>query len=633
MTPILADPKVLVPQQPEQKSLSFRLTSLLNHLQPPPGILVLIYALLIGGGTGLLVVLFHYSIELIQTLSLEHIGENIVPFGSWTLACIPCAGGLIVGLIRRRYQDFFGQGISSFFSSQTTQKISPSRPVIKMLAASVSLGTGASLGPESPSVEIGANIGMLLGQVFQVSEERYRLLLGAGAAAGLAAGFNAPIAGVFFAVEVVIGTMFATSGVSLVLLSSVVSALIARIVFGVHPAFDLPDYTVCSPWEWLLYLGLGLLASLIAIAYTQAIQFAQRCFKGEVVGFTWLKLLPQTLHPVLGGLCVGVAALQLPQILSIGYGTLEAILKDGRFPLTFLTLLLVVKLIVTAICLGSGLVGGVFAPAMFIGASLGAIYGNILELLLPPGLIEIAPPPAYAMVGMAAVLAASVKAPLTAILLLFELTQNYLIILPLMAAVGVSVCVVEQIKSTQSVQELKPQQMGIDLGKPDELEILQQVPISTMMQETYLALSNTMPVLEGALAMLNRNSRGALILDKAEQLVGIVTLTDIKRLMLEAETESSSNDWVDQILGEVCTEEILFVYEDEPVTKALERMATRDLFQLPVVERDNPRKVVGVIEKEQIALAGNTAMMREALRPYLDQFYQPEKPSSSKAEV
>jgi H+/Cl- antiporter ClcA len=633
MTPILAEPKVLLPQQTEQKSFSDCLTSLLNRLQPPPGVLVLIYALLIGGGTGLFIILFHFAIEFIKNLSLEHIGEKIVSFGTWTLVFIPTVGGLIVGLIRRYYHEFFTQGISSFFNSQNTQTISPLRPFIKMLAASVSLGTGASLGPESPSVEIGANIGMLLGQVFQVSEERYRLLLGAGAAAGLAAGFNAPIAGVFFAVEVVIGTMFATSGVSLVLLSAVVSALIARIAFGVHPAFDLPEYSVCSPWEWLLYLGLGLLASLIAIAYTQAIQFAHRCFQGEVAGLAWLKLLPKTLHPALGGLCVGIIALQLPQILGIGYGTLEAILRDGRFPLSFLTLLLVVKLIATAICLGSGLVGGIFAPAMFIGASLGAIYGNILEWILPPGLIEIAPPPAYAMVGMAAVLAASVKAPLTAILLLFELTQNYLIILPLMAAVGVSVWVVEQIKSSQSVQELKPQQMGIDLGKANEFEILKEVPISTMMQETYLTLSSTMPVLEGALVMLNRNARSALVLDKAEELVGIVTLADIKRLILDAEVESASNDWVDRKLGEICTDEILFAYEDESVTKALERMATRDLFQLPVVERDNPRKVVGAIEKEQIALAGNTAVMREALRPYLDQFYQPEKASASKAEL
>jgi H+/Cl- antiporter ClcA len=149
-------------------------------------------------------------------------------------------------------------------AAQGIEKISPLRPVTKMVAAAVSLGTGASLGPEGPSVEIGANIGMLLGQVLQVSKERHRLLLGAGAAAGLAAGFNAPIAGVFFALEVVLGTTFATSAVSVVLLAAVVSALIAQIVLGAQPAFTLPVYEVRSPLELPLYLGLGLLASLVS---------------------------------------------------------------------------------------------------------------------------------------------------------------------------------------------------------------------------------------------------------------------------------------------------------------------------------------------------------------------------------
>src|SRR5919199_3799658 len=625
MTTRLTEPKILLPQQSEQKPLSDRLTTLLNRLQPSPDTVVLISALLIGGGTGLVIVLFHYLIELIQVLSFDYLSRQITYLYAWAVIGIPTLGGLIVGAIRYFYRDFFGQGISSLISQQKIQTISPLRPLIKMLAASISLGTGASLGPEGPSVEIGANIGMLLGQVLQVSRERHRLLLGAGAAAGLAAGFNAPIAGVFFALEVVLGTTFATPAVNLVLLGAVVSSLIGRIAFGVHPAFELPAYEVFSNWEWLLYLVLGLLASLISIIYTQAIKMAQRFFGGEVRGFTWLGFVPKPVQPVIGGACVGLVALQLPQILGIGYDTIESILLDGRFPLEYLCLLLVAKIIVTAISLGSGLVGGIFAPAMFIGASLGAIYGNVLELVLPPGLFELAPPPAYAMVGMAAVLAASAKAPLTAILLLFELTQNYLIILPLMAAVGVSIWVIEQIKSKQSVQDLKPQQMGINLEKPDELALLQQVPISTVMQESYLTLSSTMPVLEGTLALLNRQSNAALVLDKSEQLVGIVTLADIKQLIFKTETESSPQDWIEQKLSDICTEEIIYAYEDESVTQALERMATRDLFQLPVVARENPRKVVGVIEKEKIALAGNLAVVREALRPYIEQFYQPEK--------
>ena len=209
----------------------------------------------------------------------------IASSGSWTLACIPTLGGVIIGLMRWRFRDF-GPNMSSLIAAtRGLQELSPLKPITKMVAASVSLGTGASLGPEAPSVEIGANFGMLLAQILQLSPERQRLLLGAGAAAGLSAGFNSPIAGVFFALEVVLGSTFATSSVSVVLLSAVVSALIAQICLGAQPAFALPVYDVRSPLELPLYMGLGLLASGVSLAYTEAIQLADRCFQGKTRGF------------------------------------------------------------------------------------------------------------------------------------------------------------------------------------------------------------------------------------------------------------------------------------------------------------------------------------------------------------
>ncbi len=275
------------------------------------------------------------------------------------------------------------------------------------------------------------------------------MLLGAGAAAGLAAGFNAPIAGVFFALEVVMGaTSFATSAVSVVLLAAVVAALVAQIGLGTQPAFALPVYQVRSPWELPLYMGLGLGASLISVTYTQSIRFAKAGFAGQVPGFNFLARIPQPLHPILGGVIVGLVALQYPQILGIGYGTIQAMLQDQEFSLNLLVALLIVKLFMTAISSGSGFVGGLFAPAMFLGASFGSAYAKILALLVPSISEQMAAPPAYAMVGMAAVLAGSVRAPLTAIILLFELTRDYRIVLPLMAAVGLSVWLVERIKPT-----------------------------------------------------------------------------------------------------------------------------------------------------------------------------------------
>ncbi|MBD1810205.1 chloride channel protein, partial [Microcoleus sp. FACHB-DQ6] len=332
----------------------------------------------------------------------------------------------------------------------------------------------ASLGPEAPSVEIGANFGMLLAQVLQLSPERQRLLLGAGAAAGLSAGFNSPIAGVFFALEVVLGSTFATSSVSVVLLSAVVSALIAQICLGAQPAFALPIYDVRSPLELPLYMGLGLLASGVSLVYTEAIQLADRCFQGKLRGFAWLGRVPRPLQPIIGGACVGLVALQFPQILGVGYETVQAMLQDVKFSLPLLLLLLFVKLAMTAISLGSGLVGGIFAPAMFLGASLGSAYGLFLEML-PAMSDRVAGPPAYAMVGMAAVLAGSARAPLTAILLMFELTRDYRIVLPLMAAVGLSVWLVECVNRRSTAHSLNLQQMGVDVAVNTPIKAREQL--------------------------------------------------------------------------------------------------------------------------------------------------------------
>src|SRR5919202_286660 len=290
--------KILPPSSPPLASPFHRLIRLLNRLQPSPETVLLILAIVIGISTGMGSVTFHCLIQLIHTWMLRDFMGFISVWGAWTLAFVPMLGGLIVGVMRLARPDF-GPSMSSLIAaSQGIREISPLRPVTKMIAAAVSIGTGASLGPEGPSVEIGGNIGMLLGQVLQVSRERHRLLLGAGAAAGLAAGFNAPIAGVFFALEVVLGTTFATSSVSVLLLAAVVAALIAQIALGAQPAFTVPAYDVRSPLELPLYLVLGLLASVVSLAYTQSIQLARRCFQGEVRYWRWLGHLPQPVKPV-----------------------------------------------------------------------------------------------------------------------------------------------------------------------------------------------------------------------------------------------------------------------------------------------------------------------------------------------
>jgi H+/Cl- antiporter ClcA/predicted transcriptional regulator len=590
-----------------------------SRLQPSPETIVLILAVVIGGSAGMGVVTFRYLIEVLHHLLLEDGMGTIAHLGAWTLACVPTLGGVLVGLMRWCFKDF-GPGISSLIASvQAGQEISVMRPVTKMVAAAISLGSGASLGPEGPSVEIGANLGILLGQALRVSQERQRLLLGAGAAAGLAAGFNAPIAGVFFALEVVLGTTFATSAASVVLLAAVVSALVAQIGLGSQPAFNLPVYEVRSPLELPLYLGLGLCASLVSIAYTRSLQWSQNCFNGKIPGFGWLHQIPREIHPILGGLFVGLAALQLPQVLGVGYETVEAMLRDVEFSLELLVALLVVKLLATAVSLGSGLVGGVFAPAMFLGATLGAAYGKILPFALPWFASNIAAPPAYAMVGMAAVLAASVNAPLTAILLLFEMTRDYRIVLPLMAAVGLSVWLVEQFnRSPERGANLKKIESPQEADRAQE--ILKTITVADAMRTTFLTLSESLPLIKAGWSLIEQSLHSALVVDSQEQLLGIVTLQDINRSITRWEHTQVKGD-LDQFLhqktGEICPREVLYAYPDELVGEARDRMAARGIHQLPVLNREYPHQILGLLEREDIDLAYNLALTRSVLLPYL----------------
>ena len=602
---------------------SIQFANLINRFDPSPETVVLFLAVLVGGSTGVGIVTFHNLIQLINNFMLENFMGEIGIWGAWTLAAVPTLGGIIVGLMRWRTQDF-GPGLSSLIAvSQGKEAKKPLRPVTKMIAAAVSLGSGASLGPEGPSVEIGTNFGVLLSDILQVSQERQRLLLGAGAAAGLAAGFNAPIAGVFFALEVVMGsTYFATSAVSVVLLSAVVAALIAQIGLGSQPAFALPAYQVRSYLELPLYLGLGLGASLISVTYTESIRLAKAGFAGNLSGLKLLGKIPQSIQPILGGIIIGAVGWRYPQILGIGYGTVEAMLQDEDFSLNLLLILLVLKLLMTAVSSGSGFVGGLFAPAMFLGASFGSAYAKFLAVVIPGIGEHIAAPPAYAMIGMAAVLAGSVRAPLTAILLLFELTRDYRIVLPLMAAVGLSTWLVEQIKPTLDANT-NLQQIGLPELKDEKVELWQQMLVADAMHTCPKKLSATLGVLEAAVAITRERIRSALIIDDNDgKIVGILSLEDIKRTLSIWQNLPNSPTEIQEYLSsqkliDICTTDIIYAWEDEPLSEALDRMALRGLHQLPVVAKDNPDFILGLLEREQIELTCNLTAINKVLHQYL----------------
>ncbi|MBD2315877.1 chloride channel protein [Phormidium tenue] len=590
-------------------SLSRLLVTVLNRLQPSAETVMLVSAIAVGLISGTGVTLFRKLILFTQELYWHKIAVVISNHWHWAIVFIPMIGALVVSLVRFRL-DKLDQAEAK--TSSRELGLSYSQVPLKTVAAALSLGAGASLGPEGPSVELGSNIGSLLGQMLQFSSERIRLLIGAGGAAGLAAGFNAPIAGVFFALEVLLRDSYRTdksspnSDVSVVVIASVISALVSQISLGERPAFSLPVYEVRSYWELPLYLGLGVLASVVALMFTRAIKQAKKFFAGEWEIAPFMQKLSMPIKLLIGGLCVGLIALTFPEVIGIGYETVESILQDTPFTIPLLAILLVVKLLLTAISSASGFVGGIFAPSIFLGAVLGSLYGQAIASFLPAS-IPIAASPAYALVGMAAVLAGTVRAPLTSVLLLFEMTRDYRIVLPLMAAVGLCAWVLDhQIDSSKSADRMIMQWSGL----PADIEVLEKIKIAEVMTLNPASVKYSMPLMQAAQFITSGYHHSALVLDEINHLQGILTTQDLKRLLSAPATDRPLEDMTVQ---NICTSEVICTFADESLAEALKRMATRDLRQMPVVDRHQPKRVIGMVDRLAITTAYNTALTKRAI--------------------
>lgn len=569
---------------------------------------MLVSAIAVGLISGTCVTLFRKLIIFTEELYWHRLEAFLGVKWFWAILLIPMMGALVVSLITSKLRQQEEQ--VSGKPSRGMGQIAYTKIPLKTVAAALSLGSGASLGPEGPSVELGSNIGAVLGQMLQFSSERIRLLVGAGAAAGLAAGFNAPIAGVFFALEVLLRDSYRTdksspnSDVSVVVIASVISALVSQISLGERPAFSLPVYEVRSYWELPLYLGLGVLASLVALLFTRAIAQAQRFFDGKWKYAEFMGELSIPVKLLIGGFCVGIVALTFPEAIGIGYETVESILQDTPFTIPLLSILLVIKLALTAISSASGFVGGIFAPSIFLGAVLGSLYGQAIASFLPAS-IPIAASPAYALVGMAAVLAGTVRAPLTSVLLLFEMTRDYRIVLPLMAAVGLCAWVIDQ--TDDSKVDRKTMQWA---NLPADIEVLEKIKIAEVMTLNPASIKYTMPLLQAAQFITSGYHHSALVFDEVNHLQGILTTQDIKRLI----SAPASDPLLEEVTVEsICTREVICTFADESLAEALKRMATRDLRQMPVVDRHQPKRVIGMVDRLAITTAYNTALTKKAI--------------------
>ncbi len=581
--------------------LSFRMLTVhdlrgrLARLMPSGMMLLGLVAVLVGLATGAGIWLFKQMIGWVHAAAFGGLGAALGRLGPWTVALLPAAGGLIVGALWQRFvghERFHGvAGVMeavALAGGRLEYRLAP----VKTVAAALSIGSGASVGPEDPSVQVGANLGSFAGQKLRFSDDWVRTLVAAGVAAGIAAAFNAPIAGVFFALEIVLGELGSGGGLGAVVLAAVTSAVFTQSVTGPQPAFRVPEYAFHSAKELPLYLGLGLLAGPLAAAYIGALYTARDLFG------RWR--IPAWLKPAAAGLAVGVVGIWLPQVFGVGYETIDAIFNGPQLPAALLLVLLVAKLILTAVSIGGGFPGGVFAPSLFLGATLGAAYGLVLERFFPLLLIA---PPAYAMVGMAAVLAAAVHAPLTAIILLFEMTRDYRIILPLMFAVIVAMLLAQALRR-DSVYTLSLTRKGLRLERGRDVEVLEGITVAEVMERHGRVLHEDDTLEAAAEVFAQTRHHGLPVVDADGRLVGIMTVQDLERAQAAPQPLRT--------VGQACTRDLLVAYPDESIGAALRRMGRRDVGRLPVVARDDPRRLLGVLRRVDLVRAYDIALSRRA---------------------
>ncbi len=593
-------------------SISGRLTSALNDHQPPADVVLVVTALLVGLLTGVGAVIFRYLINGVAWIGYEWIPSVTSQWGLAYIIFVPAIGGLLVGLLVYYFApEAKGHGVPEVMEAVALRggRIRPSVAVVKSLASSICIGTGGSVGREGPIVQIGSALGSSVGQLLNLSADRVSNLVACGAAAGIAATFNAPIAGVIFALEVIMGGRFSVRYFSSVVVSAVAAGVIGRYVFGDVAAFAIPfEYGINSLWEFLLYPILGVLAAFTGVAFVRVLYWSEDLFE------KWTTV-PEWVQPAVGGVLLGLLALAyplgmgalrwntIPQVYNVGYEVIEAALSS-HLGLGVAVALLILKLIATSITLGSGGSGGVFAPSLFMGAMLGAAF-QMLMVTIFPGIV--APAGAYALVGMAAVFSASAHAPITAVLILFELTGDYRIILPLMLTVVVATMLAQKMLGGESIYTLKLTRRGVRLRRGRDEDILQGVTVGETMSHDVQTVSTDTTVSELTDIFTRTHHHGLLVLDGEGKLWGIVTITDLEETLEESRPYAGT-------VADIGTTwpRLKVAFSDDTIGNALAIMGTRGLGRLPVVSRNDPYHLLGIVRRQDIVLAYDLALTRRA---------------------
>jgi CIC family chloride channel protein len=561
-----------------------------------------VLALLVGAGAGAGAVAFRYMILGFTELFTGHrdysaVGHAANPelpgLGLWFVLLTPVIGGLLYGpLVSRFAPEARGHGVPEvmYAVNRLGGRMRPQVPIVKSLASALCIGAGGSVGREGPIVQIGSALGSLTGQLVGIPESQLRLLVACGAAGGISATFNAPIAGVFFALELILRD-FETRSFGLVVLSSVTADAIGRAAFGSHPFLSLPAFNFSSPVELALYAGLGVLATGVGLGFVRVLYSG-----GDLADRVWGGR-PDWLRPAVGGVLLGLLLLAVPQMYGVGYPVLQRAVA-GHYVVLVLLGLLAAKILATSMTMWIGGSGGVFAPSLFMGAMLGSAYGVGMHHLMP-GLAAAAG--AYGLVGMGAVFAAAARAPITAVIIIFELTGDYHIILPLMFAVVVATALSNAL-THDTIYTLKLRRRGIDIDRRLPLSLMAQIPVAEAMSPVPRSLAPEQPLRELIARFAAERSDTLPVLDTDGELLGIIDAEDV---------EIAIDERRDGLTAQALLSAAPSLRADESLEQAVQGMAGRDEGGLPVLDPDAER-LIGWVTHRDILSAYRSRLMRRS---------------------
>lgn len=558
-----------------------------------------ILAVIVGLAAGLGAVGFRHLIDFFQSIFYGSDGDllELVQSTSWYLKVwVPAAGGLVVGpLVYFLAREAKGHGVPEVMEAVALKSgIIRKRIVfIKTLASAICISTGGSVGREGPIVQIGSAIGSTIGQLLKISADRIRTLVGCGAAAGIAATFNAPIAGSMFALEIILGD-FGLATFSPIVISSVTATAVSRYFLGDSPAFFVPVYQLISAWEFPLYIAMGLFCSVVGVTFTAVLYRLEDIFNS-------IKF-PEYLKAATGGLILGGMGLLFPYILGVGYGSIYLSFMQ-LLPWWLMLVLVPCKILATSITIGSGGSGGIFAPSLFLGAMAGGFFGTVAHIIFPG---VTASPGAYSIVGMGAVVSATTHGPLTAILMLFEMTGSYKIILPLMAA-----CIISSLAArhlfNESIYTLKLARRGVNIRAGKEVNVLQSIYVKDVMNPEVETIPEDLTLRKLAKKISKSKYNNFPVINKEGNLTGILSFFDYR----DAVFDENLKDLV--VAKDIATTDVVTVSLDDNLYNALEKITSRDFSILPVVSPDDQSRLLGILTRGDIISTYNKAIIKKSL--------------------